>query len=146
MLIRITAHLVALLFSAILLTVCMADGAGADDIDPKQSCGTLARVIGEGDADKVADTMQSHSRGGMDESAEAAAQQMIAYVKQLGLFNLSAFMVENEYGERYKRYWYLLLFEGGQSLYIYCAYVKPDDGWMMVDMKFNTDFEELPTP
>lgn len=135
----------SLLYAIILLAMCLAQNADAD-IDPKQSCGTIARVMGEGDVDKLANTMRSESRGAMDDSAVSGAEQIVAFVKQQGQFILSEFMAEREYGERYKRNWYLILFEGSQSLFLMCEYLKPNDAWQLVNIKFNSDFEDLPAP
>jgi len=127
-----------------LLIVCLATSASAD-IDPKQSCGTLARAIGEGDPNIVADAMRSASRGAMDEAAAAGAEQFTTFAKQAGPFILAEFMAEREFGERYKREWYMLLFDG-QSLFLMCEHIKPDNAWQLVNIKFNSDFEELPAP
>jgi len=147
MAIRIRARLGALLCLICALTIGFADGAAADSIeDPQQSCEALAQAIGETDADKLADRMVSDSRGGMDESAAAGAQQIVAFAKQQGRFVLVEFMAKHELGERFRRYWYLVLFEDSETLYLYCEYLKPDDGWQLMNIKFNTDFDKLPVP
>ena len=145
--IQIRVRLGVLLCAICVLTVNFDDGAAADPIeDPQQSCEALALGIGAGDADKLAVRMTSDSRGGMDESAVAGAQQIVTYAEQLGRFILADFMAKHELGERFRRYWYLVLFEDSETLYLYCEYLKPDDGWQLMNVKFNTDFDKLPAP
>jgi hypothetical protein len=145
--IGIRVRLGVLLCSICVLTINFAEGAAADSIeDPQQSCEALAQWIGAGDAAKLADRMASDSRGGMDESAVAGAQQIVTFAKQLGRFVLAEFMAKHEFGERFRRYWYLVLFEDSETLYLYCEYLKPDDGWQLMNVKFNTDFDKLSAP
>jgi hypothetical protein len=127
--------------------MCLTSSASADSIDPKQSCGTLARAIGEANSDQVVNALQSDSRGAMDQgSAVAVTEQIVPFVKQQGQFVLAETMGQREYGERYRRDWYLIIFEGSQSLFLVCEYLKPDDAWQLINIKFNSDFDKLPVP
>ncbi len=143
--IGIRVRLGVLLCSICALTVNFA-AAAAPIEDPQRSCEALAQAIGAGDAAKLADRMMSDSRGGMDDSAASGAQQIVTFAEQLGRFILAEFMAKREFGERFRRYWYLLLFEDSETLYLYCEYLKPDDGWQLMNIKFNTDFDKLPVP
>jgi hypothetical protein len=142
------AHLVAVVWSINVLASCLAGAAAADSIeDPKQACEALALVIGEADADQLTRSMLSDSRGGMSrEASTAGAEQIAAFAKLQGRFRLAEFMAEREFGQRVKRYWYLVLFESGQPFYVACLFIKPDNGWQLVDIKFNTDFDKVPIP
>lgn len=136
-----------LLCAICVLTINVADRVAAGPIeDPQQSCEALALGIGAGDAEKLADRMTTDSRGGMNESAVAAAQQIVTYAERLGTFILADFMAKHELGERFRRYWYLVLYEDSETLYLYCEYLKPDDGWQLMNVKFNSDFDKLPVP
>lgn len=145
--IRIKVHLGTLLCSICVLAICLAKGAVAGTIeDPQQSCEGLAQAIGEADADKLSDRIAADSRGGMNQSAANAAQQIVSFSKERGGFLLTEFMAKHELGNRFRRYWYLVLFEDSETLYLYCEYLKPDDRWQLLNIKFNTDFEDLPPP
>lgn len=145
--IRPSMRLGVLLCLIYVLTISFSDRAAADSTDdPQQSCEALAQAIGAVDADRLADRMVSDSRGGMDDSAAAGAQQIVTFSSQLGRFVLAEFMAKRELGERFRRYWYLVLFEDSETLFLYCEYLKPDDGWQLMNIKFNTDFDKLPVP
>lgn len=141
----------SLLRHGALLAACLlpVGGAAADDRiqDPRQACEDLGRIIGEKSTDKLATTMIAGSRGMMDKNAAITGSEQINAVARLqGEFRLLEFMAEREYGDRVRRYWYLLLFDGGQPFYLHCQFVKPDDMWQLVDFDFNTDLEKVAIP
>ena len=86
---------------------------GAEPLtDPSKACQRLGELVAERDPGQAVDALVEMSDGKLNRGQGAVAiGQIDALRAAFGDLHLVDFMAERIYGERVRRYWYVLLFE-----------------------------------
>lgn len=110
---------------------------------PRESCTEITNLAAQNKLAELPAMILQASRGNIevDISMFATLQPVI----DSGPVRVNDFLIEKNYNDTLLKSWHLLYFDW-QSLYIRCTYLKTEEGWTLINFKFETDEEDIALP